>query len=192
METSAAIALSGGLALAGSLTATVVALLRDRQERLRHRLQLALERRRFQHEQRRWRIEFTRDRELALFQERLRSYPALLKSLGALGEQRSRRIAPARLRRLAGELNELGYGPAALAMLADTRRALFILRDRCRRNGRTPAEMEKLLKARTDLIELLRRDLNHSSLWRSARPLLDWNERALNSEVLLHSRTLTR
>lgn len=179
MEMATAIALSGSLAFAASITAAVLTLLRDRSERLRHRLQLQLDRRRFRQERRRWRVEFTRDREQALFQERLRSYPQLLVALGALGEQRARRISLRRLRQLADELNRLGYGPAALAMLPDTRRALFVLRDRCRKLKPDSPEFEGLLAARTDLIELLRRDLNHSSIWRQTDHLLEKDQRIL-------------
>jgi hypothetical protein len=167
----------------GSALAAVINLLRERSDRRRWERELQLEEKRIDHERNRWAIELTRERELELFRQRILAYPSLMDALEPLGEQGEKQITEVELDALAEKLNSFGYGAAGLYMLPDTRRTLFILRDRCRSRADGKTSIEEIRRVRTDLIERMRRDLNLESIWRDLDSLLEHNRRTARSHA---------
>lgn len=175
MDVTVQVAMIGGLF---ALFATVLTILTNR-------YQEQLERRRVRHEENRWALELNNARELELHRMRLRTYPEVFAVLGRLSDYNIRQLSEEELLAAAAQLNGWGYGEAGLCMLPDTRTALLILRDRVLQLARKTMSYEEFLRGpRTDLVELMRRDLNHDwSEWRDLKPLIELNRERIERSL---------
>jgi hypothetical protein len=138
---------------------------------------LELDERRIKHEENKWALELNSQRELELHKMRLRTYPEIFAALEKISHYHQDKLTDESIRDLADKLNLWGYSEAGLCMLPDTRNALFSMRNNLLRFLRKELDKEEIMHgARQDLIELIRRDLNHSwSLYRNFRSLTDEN-----------------
>jgi hypothetical protein len=198
MDIAIQVALIGALFtfFAGLLTA-IVSLYRERLEKQKWARTIALDEQRFNHEKNGWALELTNLREMELFKQRLQEYPELFADLAALSSHRLGDLTPGKALALADKLNEYAYGQAGLCMLPDTRQAITILRnslkgfgagqDQKTKSKPWPPEIEAIMRPRTDLLELMRRDLGHGgSIWRDCKPLIELNSelvRAVNEKL---------
>ncbi|MBD1871261.1 hypothetical protein H6F95_28940 [Cyanobacteria bacterium FACHB-471] len=145
-------------------------------EREKWQKTIELEERRIRHEENKWILELNSQRELELYKMRLRAYPEIFVMLEQLSHYRINGIDENKARELAEKLNEWGYSDAGLCMSPDTREAVFALRRRLGKYLQKEISAKDLTKGpRTDLIELMRRDLNHGSLWREFETLTGRN-----------------
>jgi hypothetical protein len=141
-------------------------------EREKWQHNVSLEELRFSHEKLNWAQDHIQALEMKLHEKRLQTYPGLLTSLIALSRHNIQELTSSNALELATKLNTWGYGEIGLCMLAGTREALFVLRDRYRdyaMNATNPNDVvnlsqmrDALTSARDDLIELMRLDLGHS------------------------------
>ena len=108
---------------------------------------------------------------------RLRTYPEVFSLLNQLSHFNIGSLSEGQILELAAKLNALGYGKVGLCMLPDTRDVLFDLRLDLVRFARKEVDADYIMSGkRTDLIELMRRDLSHNwSQWRELKPLIDIN-----------------
>ncbi|WP_338441194.1 hypothetical protein VZG28_10310 [Synechococcus elongatus IITB4] len=140
---------------------------------------LKIEHERIEHEKSQWILDFLLDKEQKLQEARIRSYPNVMRWLKNLSNYNENELDSSKLHRLIGELNSLGYSEAALFMLPETRSKLFALREELRAlvsNEHNFLEnLEKMRSGnRTQLTEMLRRDLSHhSSDWGEYSTLLE-------------------
>jgi hypothetical protein len=144
-----------------------------------------VEERRVRHEEIRWALDLNNQREIELHKMRLQSYPEVFAALGRLSDYNIRQLDEQALLDLAERLNACGYGEAGLCMLPDTRTTLFIVRDRVLQLARKTLSYEEFLRGpRTDLVELMRRDLNHDwSQWREYKPLIELNRERIQKSL---------
>lgn len=107
----------------------------------------------------------------------------MFKGLGQLSHYNIHQLTESQALELADRLNQWAYGEPGLYMLPDTRTAMFVLRDRLVRFARKRITAEELLRGpRTDLVELMRRDLNHDwSEWREFKPLIELNRERIQA-----------
>lgn len=136
-----------------------------------------LEKRRIRHEENKWALDLNNQREMELHKMRLRTYPEVFAALRKLSSYTIHQLDEQQALELADRLHEWAYGEPGLCMLPDTRTALFVLRDKLVQFTRKKVSARELLRGpRTDLIELMRRDLNHDwSEWREFEPLIERN-----------------
>lgn len=145
-------------------------------EREKWQKTIELEERRIRHEENKWVLELNSQRELELYKMRLRTYPEIFVMLEKLSQHRIDEINEDEARELARNLNKWGYSDAGLCMSPDTREAVFSLRRRISKYLHKEISAKDLTKGpRTDLIELMRRDLNHGSIWREFETLTGRN-----------------
>ncbi|MBD2101603.1 hypothetical protein [Leptolyngbya sp. FACHB-261] len=145
-------------------------------EREKWQKTIELEERRIRHEENKWILELNSQRELTLYKMRLRTYPDIFVALEQLSQYRVNEINENKARELAEKLNTWGYSDASLCMSPDTREAVFALRRKIGKYLQKEISAKDLTKGpRTDLIELMRRDLNHGSLWREFETLTGRN-----------------
>jgi len=155
--------ISGAFLLVAGLVSTFVALLKHR-----------LECRRLRHDEIRWLLELHGELERKLLEARLETYPDVFKGLQQLSHYPPSERSRDDWLGLAATVNDWGYGKAALVMLPDTRAAIFKLREALRQlaDGKIDAE-QMMAGARTDVAELMQRDLNQNgSVWRENLPSL--------------------
>lgn len=174
MESNELIPLIGAVTtISAAILTAVVHFFRERSEREKWKRTLELEERRIVHEENRWALELNHHRELELFKMRLKTYPEIFAALEQISHYHQDEITDEIVRALADKLNNWGYSDAGLCMLADTRKALFSMRKNLVKFLRNEMDKEEIMHgARQDLIELMRRDLNHSwSLYREFDPL---------------------
>ena len=109
---------------------------------------------------------------------RLRTYPLVLETLENLSSHNVKELSDNDIRDLADKFNAFGYGEAGLCMLPDTRDTVFSLRrDLILFANNKIGARELMGGSRTDLIELLRRDVNHDwSRWRDFQTLTEVNQ----------------
>lgn len=146
--------------------------------------QSKLEAQRIDHERQRWLLELHSKFEDKLYNLRLKGYVPILASLELLSHYRIHDSTSEQLRDLASKMNSWGYGPAGLCMSGATRDSLFALRFKLIDyiDGKIDAET-LMAESRTDLIELMRRDLNHStSTWRNLPSLLAEIQSAIKTD----------
>jgi hypothetical protein len=175
MDTAILIAIIGGIfTLSAATLTTVVGLYRERSEQ-----------RRIRHEENRWIFELNNQRELELHRMRIRTYPEVFAVLARLSDYNVRQLKETELMELAAQINQCGYGEPGLCMLPDTRTALFVVRDRILQLARGTMTPEKFLRGpRTDLVELMRRDLSHGwSEWREFKSLIELNRERLQQSL---------
>jgi hypothetical protein len=180
MDIAIQVALIGALfTFFAALLTTLVSVYRERFEKLKWTRTFDLEERRFNHEKNQWALELTNLREMELFKQRLQEYPELFTDLGALSSHNLGALTPGKALTLADKLNEFGYGKAGLCMLPDTRQAVLILRNSLKAFD-AGQNIETIKDPRTNLLELMRRDLSHNrSIWRDYESLLDVNRKQL-------------
>jgi hypothetical protein len=156
---------------------TVVSFFRERSEKEKWKRTLELEERRLKHEENRWVLELNNQREMELHKMRLQTYPEVFAALGQLSSYNIDQRNESQLMELADRFNQWGYGEAGLCMLPDTREAVFLLRDSIVKLAKNEVNPFHVVNStRVDVIELMRRDLNHDwSLWRQFKPLIDVN-----------------
>ena len=169
------------VALIGAVVTVLAALL----TLLTNTLQSRIERRRVRHEENRWAFELNSEREMELHRMRLRTYPEVFDALGKLSSVNIRRLTPEELQALAEQFNRWAYGEPGLCMLPDTRTALLIARDRLLQLSRRTTTAEQFLRGpRTDLVELMRRDVNHDwSQWREYKDLIRLNRERMEASL---------
>jgi hypothetical protein len=169
VETALIVAIIG---LVGAVVAAVVTYHRSK-----------LEEKRIQHEKQKWLVELHGELEKRLHEIRLNEYPTILAELERLSHFRIQSETAESLRELAAKLNVWGYAKAGLCMSGGTRDALFKLRFRLIEFTEGKLGPEELMAGpRTDLIEWLRRDVNHSvSTWRNLPTLLSETQAAAES-----------
>ena len=175
METAIIVALVGGAyALMGAVLGAVVNYHRSK-----------LEARRIDHERQRWLLELHAKFEDKLHDLRVKEYPPMLADLELLSHYRIQGVEPEQLRELASKLNTWGYSLGGLCMSGATRDALFALRFKLTDFIDGKIDPESFMAGpRTDLIELMRPDLNHStSTWRNLPSLLAEIESAVKRET---------
>jgi len=178
MDTTVQIALIGAIfTFFAGLIAALVNFFHERSEKEKWQRTLEIEERRIKHEEHKWVLELNNQRELELHKMRLRTYPEIFTGLELLSHYHWNGINETTITALATNLNKWGYGEAGLCMLPDTREAIFALRDYLEKYLRKEINLEELMRGpRTDLIELMRRDLNHNwSAWRQFKTLTDDN-----------------
>ena len=136
-------------------------------------LKTRLEREKWKHEKESWKINLISQVDLDLLKKRLESYPLIMQTLSPLSDYMLDQSPRNALRAVATELHAAAYGEPGLFMDSDTRKEIVKLRDLCQRYTSTPARSgarprlrRELLRRRTDVIERLRRDLGHRSIWR--------------------------
>jgi hypothetical protein len=134
------------------------------------------EERRIKHEENKWVLELNSQRELELYRTRLRTYPDIFIALEQLSQYRVNELSEDAAIELANSLNVWGYSEAGLCMSSDTRESVFSLRRKLEKYLHKEINARDLTKGpRTDLIELMRRDLNHGSIWREFETLTGRN-----------------
>lgn len=160
-----------------SAFATLVNYFRERSEKQKWKRTLDIEERRIKHEENRWSLELNSQREMELYKARLRTYPEVFALLEKLSHYHIEKFDEKYLKDIAGQLNKFGYSDVGLCMLADTHETVFDLRRHIEKYLRQEIDIKALLRGpRNDLIELMRRDLNHSwSVWQDIKPLMDIN-----------------
>lgn len=178
------IAILGALfTLFAALLATLVNYYRERSESQKWKRTLELEERRIKHEEIKWALELNNQREMEIHRVRLKTYPEIFTALSSLSHHNLHKLTDDRLLELADMLNSWGYGESGLCMLPDTRDAVFRLRNTLTQAAQGKIQVRELVSrnsTRTELIELMRRDLNHSwSPWREFKSLLEMNEKSL-------------
>jgi hypothetical protein len=133
-----------------------------------------LEKRRIDHEREKWLLELHAVLEKRLHEIRLEEYPQIFAEMERLSHFRISAETPESLHELAGKLNKWGYGRSGLCMSGPTRDALFALRFKLIEFAEGKIEADKFMAGpRTDFVEWMRRDLNHSvSTWRNLPSLL--------------------
>lgn len=135
-------------------------------------LKTRLEREKWKHEKESWKINLISQVDLDLFKKRLESYPLIMQTLSPLSDYMLDQIPRSTLKKVATELHRAAYGEPGLFMDSDTRKEIVKLRDLCQRFAAAPDRGDRsrlrreLLRRRTDVIERLRRDLGHRSIWR--------------------------
>ena len=182
MEITLKVALIGALfTFFAALLTALVNFYKERFEKEKWRRTMELEEQRFNHEKNRWALELTNLREMELFKQRFHEYPELFALLATLSSHNLQGFKPEKALTLADKLNGLGYGKVGLCMLPDTREAIFILRDYLKAFAATRlTDAEMMISPRTDLIELMRRDLSHDrSRWRDYKSLIEINREQL-------------
>ncbi|MBI1311923.1 hypothetical protein GC176_11575 [bacterium] len=165
MDTAITVALVGGAyALFGAVLGAMV-----------NHYRAGLEERRIDHERQKWILELHAKFEFELHALRINDYPAIFAEMERLSHFRIDAEDAASIRQLAEQLNHWGYGRSGLIMSEQARLALFKLRHKLIEFADGKIKREALMSGeRTDLIEWLRRDLNHSeSAWRSYPSLLE-------------------
>lgn len=189
MDTAIQVAIIGALiTLFAALLATLIDYYRERSEKERWcrtleleaekwRRNVELEEQRLRHEEVKWALDLNNEREIALHEMRLRTYPEVLTALGKLSHHNLHLLTEEQMLELADKFNAWGYGDAGLCMLPDTRDAVFVLRRSLVKAANKEIEIEDVMRGpRTDLVELLRRDANHDwSRWRDLETLTDVN-----------------
>lgn len=133
-----------------------------------------LESRRLRNDEVRWLLELQGDIERKLLDARLEAYPDVFKSLQDLSHFPPAQRSSSDWLKAASVVNDCGYGKAALVMLPDTRAAIFKLQASLQQlaDGKL-SEEEMMSGARTDVAELMQRDLNLTgSIWRENLPSL--------------------
>jgi hypothetical protein len=198
MDVTVQVALIGAMfTFFAGLVATIVNFFRERSEKEKWQRTLELERekwqrtlelerekwqrtsemeeRRIKHEENRWVLELNSKHELELHKMRLRTYPEIFAALEQLSHYHQDGLNENVVTELATKLNNWGYAEAGLCMLPDTREAVFALRRHLEKYLRKEISTEEVMHGpRTDLIELMRRDLNHNwSIWRQFKTLTD-------------------
>ena len=172
------IALIGALlTFFASVFATLVNYFRERSEKQKWKRTLDIEERRIKHEENRWSLELNSQREMELYKVRLRTYPAVFSLLEKLSHYHIEEFDEKYLKEITDQLNKFGYGDVGLCMLADTHETVFDLRRHIEKYLRQEINVKELLRGpRNNLIELMRRDLNHGwSVWQDIKPLMDIN-----------------
>ena len=172
------IALTGALlTFFASVFATLVNYFRERSEKQKWKRTLDIEERRIKHEENRWSLELNSQREMELYKVRLRTYPEVFALLEKLSHYHIEQFDEKYLKDIADQLNKFGYGDVGLCMLADTHETVFDLRRHIEKYLRQEINVKELLRGpRNNLIELMRRDLNHGwSVWQDIKPLMDIN-----------------
>lgn len=189
MDITVQVALVGAiLTFFAGLIAAIVNFFHERSEKEKWQRTLEIEERRIKHEENKWALELNNQRESELHKMRLRSYPEIFAALELLSHYHQNEINEGTVTALATKLNRWGYDEAGLCMLPDTREAIFALRRHLEKYLRKEINAEEVMHGpRTDLIELMRRDLNHNwSVWRQFKTLTDDNlegvQRTLASE----------
>lgn len=179
MDTALQAAIIGALfTLSAAILASLVNYYRERSERERWQRTLEFEQKKQSYERIRWALDLNNQREIELHKMRLRTYPAVLETLERLSGHYINKLSEEEIRGLADKFNAFGYGEAGLCMLPDTRDAVFALRkDLIRLAGKEIDAKSLRAGSRTDLIELLRRDVNHDwSRWRDFQTLTEVNQ----------------
>jgi len=157
-------------------------------EREKWQRTLEMDERRIKHEENKWVLELNSQRELELHKMRLRTYPEIFAALEQLSHYHQDGLNENVVTELATKLNKWGYAEAGLCMLPDTRESVFALRRHLEKYLRKEISAEEVMRGpRTDLLELMRRDLNHNwSIWRQFKTLtdesLDGVQRALSDK----------
>lgn len=161
----------------GALLTILMNFYRERSEREKWRRTLELEERKIKHEENKWTLELNNQRELELMKSRLSSYPEVFASLGKLSHHNIKSLSRENILELSDKFNSYGYGLSGLCMLPDTRDAAFVLRDYLKLFAdKRVNDYDVMGGPRTDLIELMRRDLSHDrSVWRDYKPLIQIN-----------------
>ncbi len=153
----------------------------ERSEKEKWERTLELEKQKFKNEELKWILELNNLREIELHKTRLRTYPEVFGALAKLSSYNLNQFDEKLARELADKFTEWGYSEAGLCMLDETRDALFTLRQILIRFLYTNISKEVAIEElsgtkskRIDLIEFLRRDLNHGrSKWRKNKSLLE-------------------
>jgi hypothetical protein len=166
-----------------ALLATLVNFYHERSEREKGRRMLELEERRIRHEENKWALELNNWREMELYKMRLRTYPEIFSSLERLSMEHLPHLSENEVIELVDKLNKWGYGEAGLCMVGDTRDAIWVLRDFLKLFvQKKVSDIEIRGGPRTDLIELMRRDLSHDpSKWRDYKPLIAINRERIRA-----------
>ena len=178
MDITVKVALIGTLlTFFAGLLATIVNFFHERSEREKWKRTIQLEERRIKHEENKWLVELNSQRELELYKIRWKTYPEIFTALEQISHYHQDKITDDVIRELANKLNYWGYSEAGLCMLSDTRKALFELRKNLVKFLNKEMNKEEIMHgARQDLIEGMRRDLNHHwSLYRKFKTLTDAN-----------------
>jgi hypothetical protein len=197
MDLSLQIALIGAMfTFSVGILATLVNYFRERSEKDRWQRSLELERekwqrtleieeRRIKHEENKWTLELNNQLELELHKMRIRTYPEVFSMLSLLSHYNIDHLTESQAQEFADKLNQWGYGEVGLCMLPDTRDAVFCLRTKLMRFVRKEIPTKELIHGeRTDLIELMRRDLNHEwSVWRKFKPLIDLHKESVHKAL---------
>jgi hypothetical protein len=160
-----------------ALLTTLVNFYRERSEREKWHRTLELEERRIRHEENKWALELNNWREMELYKMRLRTYPEVFSALERLSMQNIPHLSENEIMELVDKLNKWGYGEPGLCMVPDTRDAIWVLRDYLKLFAQKKVSAKVIRGGpRTDLIELMRRDLSHDpSKWRDYKPLIAIN-----------------
>lgn len=161
-------------------------------EREKWKRTVELEERRIKHEENKWILELNSQRELELHKMRFRTYPEIFAALEQLSHYRIDSLNESEIQEFMDKVNLWGYGEAGLCMLPDTRDAVFNLRFNLKQYLDKKISARDLMRgARTDLIELMRRDLSHNwSTWRQFETLTGQN--LADAQKLMESRKLVR
>ena len=179
-----------------ALLTALVSYFREWSEREKWKRTLELDEQRIKNDEIKWALELNNQRELYLHKARLRTYPEVFEALAALSSYNLHEFDEDKAKELADKLTKWGYGEAGLCMLPDTRDSLFSLRDTLGRFGRKEISKDLMIgelsrpdSIRVDVIERMRRDLNHSwSQWRDLKPILDVNREIVGHLMESHKR----
>lgn len=127
-----------------------------------------IETRKISHEEIKWYLELHSQFERTLFDMRIRTYPEVFTALEALSHHNIAALNKQSAKNLADKLNKYGYSEFGLCTLPDTQKSLFEVRKKITQYIKGDIKAKDLCHGeRTDLIEHMKRDLNHSaSLYR--------------------------
>jgi hypothetical protein len=184
MDIAVQVAIIGALfTFFAALLATLVNFYRERSEREKWQRAQELEERRIRHEENKWALELNNWREMELYKMRLRTYPEVFSVLERLSLQNIDQLNENELTEIIEKLNKWGYGEPGLCMLPDTRDAIWVLRDYLKAFAQKKVSAMDIRKGpRTDMSELMRRDLSHDpSRYRDYNPLIDINRKRIQN-----------
>ena len=154
--------IAGSVTLAGAVLTFIHSLLRERTESNRHQRQIELEERRAKLEEVQLAGELYNQREIRLFEARIRSYPALFEALMPLGSRDRPTLTPEKALEIESVLKEMSYYTVSSCASADSLGRLSELRNTLVQFAAQEAGVEEVGDKWIQLLRTLHVDLGRS------------------------------
>ena len=157
---------------------------RERFEKEKWKRTIELEERKIIHDENKWAFELIINREIKLFEQRIEKYPKLFSLLNIFSKTRLSVVKNSDIEKLINQLDNHIYGEIGLCMLSDTRDSLIKFRNDCLKCLDGKIELKDMrYGSRTELLELIRRDLSHDLRFHDYKSLINV-ERDQISDIL--------
>lgn len=167
-------------ALIGAIVTTCISIItiifnfyKERAEKEKWKRTLELEERKITHDENKWAFELIINREIKLFEKRIETYPKLFLLLNIFSKTKLKNVQKSEIVELINKLDGHVYGEIGLYMLSDTRDALVKFRNDCLKCLDGQLEFKYMrFGTRTELLELMRRDLSHDLRFHNFKSLI--------------------